>query len=154
MRDCPVDHEVAERALDGLRGPVRRVLYFSAGSLSVAAGLVGIVVPLLPTTCFLLLSGWCFSRSSRRAERWLYENSLFGRHLSDYRNRGIITSQVRRRSLTTLWVFIGLSAFLLAARLWVVALLLVVACAVTIHLYSLPTETAGCSTQRVPDTHL
>jgi uncharacterized membrane protein YbaN (DUF454 family) len=106
----------------------------------VAFGVIGILVPLWPTTCFLLLAGWCFARSSPRAERWLHENPLFGKYLRDYRERGIISTHVRRTSLAVLWVFIGASAIMFMGRLWVVALLLLVASAVTAHLYSLPTE--------------
>jgi len=126
--------------VDTLPGPVRRGVYFSIGSASVVLGVVGIFVPVWPTTCFLLLAGWCFARSSQRAERWLHENRLFGRYLSDYRERGVISSRVRTTSVVTLWGFIGVSAFFLANRLWVIALLLLVAGAVTAHLYSLPTE--------------
>lgn len=139
-QDCPVDHAAAERAVDALPRPVRRGVYFTIGSISVTMGVIGIFVPLWPTTCFLLLAGWCFARSSPRAERWLYGNRFFGRYLRDYREHGIISSRVRRASVATLWLFIGASAFLLASRLWIVALLLLVAGAVTLHLYSLPTE--------------
>jgi len=138
--DCPIDHDAAERTVDRLPSPIRRGVYFSVGATSVALGVIGIFVPLWPTTCFLLLAGWCFARSSPRAERWLHENRLFGKYLADYRERGIISSRVRHTSLVVLWSFIGISAFLLINRLWAVAILLFVALAVTVHLYSLPTE--------------
>ena len=125
--------------MDTLPGPVRRTVYFAIGAVSVALGVIGIFVPLWPTTCFLLLAGWCFARSSARAERWLHENRLFGRYLRDYREKGVISPRIRTSSVAMLWLFIGVSAFLLASRLWAVALLLLVAVAVTAHLYSLPT---------------
>ena len=136
---CPIDHEAAEKAAAHLPGPVRRAVYFSIGAVSVVLGVIGIFVPLWPTTCFLLLAGWCFARSSARAERWLHENRLFGRYLADYRERGIISRRVRLTSVTVLWLFIGVSAVVLA-KVWVALLLLLVAGAVTLHLYSLPTE--------------
>lgn len=139
-QDCPIDHDAAEHTVDRLPGPLRRGVYFGVGATSVALGVIGIFVPLWPTTCFLLLAGWCFARSSTRAERWLHENRLFGRYLRDYREQGIISSRVRHVSLTVLWLFIGISAFLLMSRLWAVAILLLVALAVTAHLYSLPSE--------------
>lgn len=139
-QDCPVDHDAAERAVEKLPHPLRRGVYFSVGAVSVGFGVIGIFVPLWPTTCFLLLAGWCFARSSRRAERWLHENRVFGKYLKDYREHGVISHRVRRTSLAVLWLFIGASAFLFMGRLWVVALLLLVASAVTAHLYSLPTE--------------
>jgi hypothetical protein len=138
--DCPIDHQGTEQVMAGLPGPVRRGVYFSVGALSVVFGVIGIVVPLWPTTCFLLLAAWCFARSSRAAELWLYENRLFGRYLRDYRERGVISTRLRTTSVATLWVCIALSALVLATRLWAVALLLLVAVAVTAHLYSLPTE--------------
>lgn len=139
-QDCPIDHAAAERAVERLPGPLRRGVYFGVGAVSVGFGVIGIFVPLWPTTCFLLLAAWCFARSSPRAERWLNENRLFGKYLRDYRERGIISTRVRRTSLAVLWTFIGASAFLFLGRLWAVALLGLVAAAVTLHLYSLPTE--------------
>lgn len=140
QQDCPVDHERAEKVANTLPGPIRRSVYFSVGAVSVVLGVIGVFVPLWPTTCFLLLAGWCFARSSTRAERWLHENHLFGRYLRDYREQGVISSRVRATSVATLWVFIVISGVLLANRLWAVALLLLVAIAITVHLYSLPTE--------------
>lgn len=140
QRDRPIDRYSAERAVGRLPGAVRRIVYFGVGWVGVALGVVGIFVPLWPTTCFLLLAAWCFARSSRAAERWLHENRLFGRYLRDYRERGIISSRVRRTTLLVLWGFMGISIFPFMDRLWVVVVLLLVAAAVTLHLYSLPTE--------------
>lgn len=135
---CPVDHRAAEHAVDALPGPARRGLYFTVGWTSVVLGVVGIFVPLWPTTCFLLLAGWCFARSSQRAERWLHENRVFGRYLRDYREHGVISKRVRTTSLVTMWGFMALSSILLWERLWVVVLLGVIGTTVTVHLYSLP----------------
>jgi len=142
---CPIDHEAAERAAEALPHPVRRWIYFAVGAVSVVLGVIGIFVPLWPTTCFLLLAGWCFARSSRRAERWLHENRVFGRYLRDYRERGVISARIRTTSVTTLWAFMGLSAFLLWERLWLVALLVLIGAAVTLHLFSLPTASPADS---------
>ncbi|HSW30079.1 MAG TPA: YbaN family protein [Longimicrobiales bacterium] len=143
---CPIDHEAAERAAQALPGPLRRGAYFAVGAGSVVMGVIGIFVPLWPTTCFLLLAGWCFARSSRRAERWLHENRLFGTYLKDYRERGVISAQVRTASLGVMWLFMGISAALLWRHLWAVAILALVGAAVTAHLVALPTaarETAA-----------
>ena len=137
---CPIDHEAAERAAQALPSPIRRGVYFAVGAASVVMGVVGIFLPLWPTTCFLLLAGWCFARSSRRAERWLHENRLFGRYLKDYRERGVISRRVRTASLTVMWLFMGMSAVALWQHLWAVALLVLVGVAVTAHLVALPTS--------------
>ena len=137
---CPIDHAAAERAAQRLPGPVRRGTFFLVGWVSVAMGVIGIFVPLWPTTCFLLLAGWCFARSSPRAERWLHENRLFGKYIRDYREQGVISRRARRTSVATLWAFLALSAVLLGGRLWAVALLVLVGTGVTLHLFSLPTS--------------
>lgn len=140
---CPVDHEAAERAAQVLPGPLRRGVYFAVGAVSVVMGVIGILVPLWPTTCFLLLAGWCFARSSARAERWLHENRLFGRYLRDYRERGVVSGRVRSTSVVVMWTFMAISGILLQERLWVVALLALVGVAVTVHLYTLPAAAAA-----------
>ncbi|MCE2422671.1 MAG: YbaN family protein [Gemmatimonadetes bacterium] len=147
---CPINHEGAERAASSIPGPARRLLFRIVGGASVAAGIIGIVVPLWPTTCFLLLAGWCFARSSPRAEAWLYRNRLFGRYLSAYRERGVISYRVRRGALMVLWVSIGLSAVLFARQLWILALLLLVAVAVSAHLMSLRREEPPSTNQTRP----
>lgn len=55
-----------------------RPLFLSLGLLLVATGAVGIFLPLLPTTPFLILALWCFARSSQRFHDWLYHHRLFG----------------------------------------------------------------------------
>jgi uncharacterized membrane protein YbaN (DUF454 family) len=137
---CPVDHAAAERVAQTLPSPLRRAVYFSVGATSVVLGVIGIFVPLWPTTCFLLLAGWCFARSSARAERWLLEHRLFGKYLRDYREHHVISRRVRATSVATMWAFMALSALLLWERLWAVALLVLIGVAVTAHLYALPTR--------------
>ena len=129
--------------MDTLPGPIRRGVYFTVGAVSVVLGVIGIFVPLWPTTCFLLLAAWCFARSSQRAERWLYENRLFGKYIEDYRERGVISARIRGTTVATMWVFMGASAVLLSSRLWISGLLLVIAVGVTWHLYSLPVAEEG-----------
>lgn len=141
-QDCPIDHDAAERAVNTLPGPVRRGVYFGLGALSVVLGVIGMLVPLWPTTCFLLLAGWCFARSSPRAERWLHENRYFGKYIRDYRERGVISRRARRTSVLTMWTFMAVGA-VWAGQLWVYLLLAVIGSAVTYHLYSLP-EAESC----------
>jgi uncharacterized protein len=63
----------------------RRPLWFAAGVLAVLTGLIGIVLPLLPTVPFMLLAAMCFSRSCERCERWLLAHPRFGPALREWR---------------------------------------------------------------------
>lgn len=115
-------------------GRLKRAVFLVAGSLFLVAGLVGIAVPVLPTTPFLILAALCYARSSARCYRWLLTNRLFGRHLSDYlRGRGV-SWRVKAATLGFLWVVIALSAVFFVGQLWLRVLLFVIATGVTVHI--------------------
>lgn len=67
-----------------------RPLWFVLGILALAAGLVGAVLPLVPTTVFLILAAYAFARSSDRLHRWLVEHPRFGPPIRDWREHGAI----------------------------------------------------------------
>jgi len=67
-----------------------RLLYFSLGWLLFAVGFVGVFVPVLPTTPLMLLSLWCFSRSSDRFHDWLYNHKIFGPPLQQWHKHRVI----------------------------------------------------------------
>ncbi len=119
----------------------------SAGWLSLALGFLGVFLPLLPTTCFVLLAGVCFARTSPRAHRWLYHNRLFGRHLTSYREDRSVPMGLKVGSLTVLWLTVGGSALAIDGPGWVRLTLIAIAVAVTVHVAGLQTrKTAGSGT--------
>jgi uncharacterized membrane protein YbaN (DUF454 family) len=137
--ECPADAvkavlvgREAQRQLTG----VRRALLVGVGAASLATGVVGMVVPVLPTTCFLLLAAWCFARSSPRLYGWMFHNALFGRYLRDYRDGRGIPRAVKVGSLSLMWLTIGASVVFAVSALWLRVLLLAIAAAVTIHVAS------------------
>lgn len=72
-----------------------RPIYMLAGLLATAVGIVGIFLPLLPTTPFLLIAVWCFSRSSPRLERWLLTHPTLGPPLVNWRREGAISARAK-----------------------------------------------------------
>lgn len=72
------------------RSKIVRFAYLAAGFLALAIGIVGVVVPLLPTTPFLLLAAWCFARSSERFLAWLLGHPRLGPPIRDWRDHGVI----------------------------------------------------------------
>lgn len=72
-----------------------RLLYFIGGIIAFALGMVGIVVPLLPTTPFVLVAVFCFSRGSPRLHQWLLSHRLFGPVIQNWENYGVIRPRVK-----------------------------------------------------------
>ncbi len=116
-----------------------RPLLIGCGTLCVGLGTLGILLPLLPTTPFLLLAAWCYARSSRRFYRWLLTNSWFGGYIRNYRaGRGIPLKQ-KVLTLLLLWLTIGYSAWRSVDLWWGRGVLLGIACGVTLHLMRIRT---------------
>lgn len=86
-----------DEAFVGLAGvtSLRKALYFSLGWICVLLGLIGVLLPLLPTTPFIILAAFCFSRSSPRFHRMLVEHRLFGPIIRDWEAYGVIPLKVK-----------------------------------------------------------
>lgn len=125
-------------------GRMRRGLLVGAGILAVGLGIVGVFVPVLPTTPFLLLAAACFVRSSERMYRWLLGNRLFGKYVRRYREGAGVPLASKVATLLLLWATLAASAFLAVPSrlLWVRLLLLAVGIAVTIHVARIKTATS------------
>ncbi|KUL96345.1 hypothetical protein DK26_05755 [Bosea sp. WAO] len=75
--------------------PWRRHLYFAAGWLLTAIGVIGLVLPLMPGTIFLIAAAWCFSRSSPRFEAWLIGHPKLGPQVVAWRRTGSIARRTK-----------------------------------------------------------
>ncbi|MGB0867645.1 MAG: YbaN family protein [Granulosicoccaceae bacterium] len=107
---------------------IRRALWFSIGLLSLALGGIGIVLPLLPTTPFILVAAFAFSRSSQRWHNWLLSHPKLGPMIKDWHEHGAIRRRVKLFALAsmllvfTLSLWLGLSKAGLTAQAAVLAL--------------------------------
>lgn len=116
----------------------KKALLVTAGSISVALGIVGIFVPLLPTVPFLLLAAFFYARSSRRLYDWLINQRFLGPYLYDYVTYRSVRLSVKVVTLVLLWLTLAVS-MLLVPIIWVRILLLAVGCGVSIHVLALKT---------------
>jgi uncharacterized membrane protein YbaN (DUF454 family) len=104
------------------------------GTCFVGLGVLGIFLPLLPTTPFFLLSAACYARSSKRFYHWLLYNRLFGSYIRNYREGRGIPLKAKVLTIALLWGTIIYSAFFVVDALYLRIILLVIAVGVTIHI--------------------
>ena len=110
-----------------------RYLLIIFGTISLVLGIVGIVIPLLPTTPFLLLAAACYARSSEKFYTWLLTNRWFGNYLKNYYEGKGIPLQAKILTITILWTTIILSILILNIY-WITFILLLIAVIITIHI--------------------
>ncbi|MDD4564083.1 MAG: YbaN family protein [Eubacteriales bacterium] len=113
------------------------------GFLFLGIGAVGIAIPVLPTTPFVLLAAVCFS-GNPRLTAWLHKNSIFSNYITNYKERNGLKKRTVVISLVFLWTMLGISiAFI--QKLWAAVLLPCIGLAVTIHILCIarPKNTKG-----------
>lgn len=86
-----------------------RLFWLIAGCLSLGAGVIGVVLPLLPTVPFILLAAFCFARSSERLHNWLITHRHFGAMIQDWHARGAISQRAKILATLSIAAVFGLS---------------------------------------------
>mgnify|MGYP003867248931 CR=1 FL=1 len=114
-----------------------KVLMTFLGCVCVVLGVIGIFLPLLPTTPFILLAAWLFSRSSERFHNWLRTHKQLGPIITIWESGEGLERKVRTRVITILWAGMILSMWIVG-KIWAVVLLTSIGTAVTAYLLKLP----------------
>lgn len=128
-----------------------RYLLIAAGFVAVGLAVVGIFLPILPTTPFLLLAAFFFGRSSPRFYRWLHTNRWFGEYLTNYREGRGMPMREKVLTIAALWLAIGLSAGFAVSSWGLRAVLVGIALGVTVHLIRIPTFRPPLHRASVPE---
>jgi hypothetical protein len=125
--------------MKGQMRSVLRPLLIVVGTLAVILGVLGVFLPILPTTPFLLLAAACYARSSDRFLNWLLSNPYFGAYIRNYREGRGIPRSTKILTLAALWLTLGMSAAFATSSLWLRLLLALIGAGVTVHLLRLKT---------------
>ena len=116
-----------------------RVILIIAGTVSLSLGIVGIVLPVLPTTPFLLLAAFCYARSSQRFYNWLLGNRYLGIYIRNYLEKRGVRLKVKIFTIAWLWLTISASVILISPNIIVQVILVIIAAGVTAHVLSFKT---------------
>ena len=126
----------------GTLAKLKKAVFTILGSIFLVLGAIGIFVPILPTTPFLLLSAACYFRGSGRMHSWLINNKVFGGYLKNYKEGKGMSAKAKIFTITLLWITVISSALLLVPILIVQVALVCVCIGVTVHLIRIPTYSA------------
>jgi len=122
---------------DDMQG--KRIFFIILGWFSLITGIIGIFLPLLPTTPLVLLAAWCFSKSSERFHTWLIEHKYFGPILRDWQSSDGIPKRTRNRAILFMWLGMTIS-IIIVGRFWATLCLIMIGLAVSIYLLRMPTR--------------
>jgi hypothetical protein len=106
---------------------VKRILFLILGYISLGLGCIGIVLPILPTVPFFLVTLFCFANSSKKLHAWFVETSLYKKHLEDFVAKKGMTVRTKATILSMVTLLMGVGFFMMMRKqIWVPSLILVV----------------------------
>ncbi|MFV0470729.1 MAG: YbaN family protein [Paludibacteraceae bacterium] len=118
-----------------------KIFFVIIASVSLGLGILGVFLPLLPTTPFLLLSAALYAKSSDRLYQWLLNHPILGSYIRDFREEKAIALKVKVVAIATIWISIGYTVFFVVNHKWYLQVMLgVIATGVTIHILSYKTK--------------
>lgn len=116
---------------------IGRGLHIAIGTTALGLAIAGAVLPLLPTTPFLLVAAWAFARSSPRAEAWLLAHGRFGPAIRNWRDGGTVARSAKRASALVMLATLGIGASV-GLPTWLLGLQAAIFAAVSTFLWSRP----------------
>jgi uncharacterized membrane protein YbaN (DUF454 family) len=116
---------------------IKRGFFLMIGLISLFLGLLGIILPLLPTVPFILLSTYCFARSNDRLHAWLMSHPWFEKAINDWHTKGAMKAKLKRKAalMTCLSFFVSM---LLVPHLWLKLMLVTLLSALLVFLWQIP----------------
>lgn len=118
---------------------MKKYLLIIVGCISLGLGVIGMFLPVLPTTPFLLLTAGCFLRSSKSLYDWLLNHKHLGGYIKDFIEHKAISKRIKITIITTLWATILLSVMIVEI-IWVKILLILIAIGVSVHILHFKTK--------------
>ena len=122
-----------------MRDSIKKGLLVVSGTLFLVLGVIGIFIPLLPTTPFLLLAAACYIKGSKKFYDWLIKNRWLGQYIKNYQDGKGVPFKVKIITIIVLWLTIIISTILFVSNLIIQIILFIIAIGVTIHIIKIKT---------------
>ena len=122
-----------------MKDTIKKGILVASGTFFLVLGVIGIFIPLLPTTPFLLLSAACYIRGSKKFYNWLIKNKWFGEYIKNYQEGKGVPLNVKIISLIVLWITIIFSTIVIVSYFFIRIILIIIAIGVTIHIMTIKT---------------
>ena len=122
-----------------MRDSIKKGILISSGTFSLALGIIGIFIPLLPTTPFLLLAAACYIRGSNKFYNWLIKNKWLGEYIKNYQEGRGVPLNVKIITIIVLWLTIMISIIIFVSNFIIQIILFFIAIGVTIHILTIKT---------------
>lgn len=119
----------------------KQAVYLIIGTLALVLGAIGLFLPVLPTTPFVILAAACYLRSSKRMHAWILQSRLFGETIENFQAGRGLKRDTKIRAIVLMWATISISAFFFVDQLIFRGAMFLVAAGVTVYLLRLPTLT-------------
>lgn len=120
-----------------------RQFYFIIALVSLLLGTLGAFLPLLPTTPFVLLAAFCFSKSSEKCHSWLLQHKLFGPMLQNWEEYGAINLKTKKTATALIFVAMTLTLVFGKVPLWGAVGMIIILLAVLAYIWSRPSRGFG-----------
>ena len=134
----------------GARVVIKKTFLIALGFLCLGLGAIGIIMPLVPTTPFVLLAAICFSKSNETFHRWLQRSPFFGPFIENYRTKQGVDKSLKVIGILFVWTGLIVSMFTVGT-IWIIPVLTTVGIGVTIHLLFIKTKKRGVNMKYVCD---
>jgi uncharacterized protein len=128
-----------------------RLMLIAAGLICVGLGAIGILLPGLPTTPFLLLAAYCFARSSEHFHNWLLDHRWFGSYVRNFEEGRGMTRRAKASTLLVMWLSFGVTTVFFVPVVWGQVSMLLMAAAVSTYIMRLPTPAPDPAVDPAPE---
>ena len=123
---------------------IKRTLWLFFGLVALVLGFIGVFLPLLPTTPFVLLAAFCFSRSSERLHTWLLNHPWFGPLINDWEKYGVIRTRVKWIATLSMIVMVSYPLFFKDFAIWLKLIVIASIVCVLLFIWTRPSERKTC----------